>query len=482
MTMWTALALALVGPVADTPGPCETIVSNSPAPRKQEPLAPAGDIDRYIGCEMKERGIPGVALAISRRGRIVTQRAYGLASVQNDAPVTPRTRFAIASITKPITAVGIMLLVEDGKLDLEAPVSRYLTDAPLEWRRMTVKHLLNHTSGMPGLDAGWSQRTKQQGYDLVRSLSRDRSAEQEYKLARRDPLLFQPGTNWTYSDVGYFLLGVITERVSGMPWRDFVRRRIFTPLGMTDSYVLDQWGIYKDEARLYTIREGVLANARRDLQIETPSYHGIFSNVIDLTKFDAALYTDRLLTAESRRAMWSPTKLPGGVFPYGLGWEVWSWRGHAAQFHGGYTGTELLRLPDDKLTVIVLTNLGATTRLGLAPNIAKMMLPTLKRAPVKPVPIAMDQLRSYAGMYKSIEGASFDVRLEGGRLSAPYPWPFPRKGGRAVLVHRGGHTFEFADHDGRLVFLIGPAGRPTALYGVAWDGGLRSDFARSVAN
>ena len=480
MTFLAALALALGSPAAELPGPCEAIVANSRGTVRQSDASPV-ELDRYIACEMKQRQIPGVALAITQRGKVLTQRAYGFASVQNDAPVTARTRFEIASITKPITAVGIMLMVQDGQIELDAPVSRYLSDAPTHWREVTVRHLLNHTSGLAPIGHGWVEAEGKTGEDLFTVLSRDRTTAMEYRLALKEKPWFGPGTNWAYSDLGYFLLGVITERVSGLSWREFMRRRIFAPVGMADTYILDLWDIHSDEARAYTVRNGRLSNARRDIQKETPSHYGIFSNVGDMAKLDAALYSDRLLSAATRREMWRPTRLPSGDFPYSLGWEVWSARGHSAQFHGGSTGTEFLRLPDDGLGVIVLTNLGGGTRLGLAHNVAKMLLPSLKRPPLRPVPISRAELSRYAGIYRSIEGDEFEVRLEGDQLSAPYPWPFPRKGGRGMLVHQGKHRFEFADHDGRIRFINGPDGRPKAFVSEAWDGALRWDFIKVSA-
>jgi len=457
---------------------CEAIVhaAGIPASHPQR-LTIHPELDRYIECEMRTRQIPGVALAIARNGRILTQRAYGLASIQNDAPVTPNTRFAIASITKPITAVGIMLLVEDGKVELDAPVSRYLTEAPGAWHAMTVRHLLNHTSGLPEIGHGWAERDNQDREELIRMIGLDRPTEQRYRIALQDTLWFAPGTDWVYSDVGYFLLGVITERASGMSWRDFVRERIFLPLGMTDSYVSDEWLIYSDEARGYTIRNGVLANIRRVWRVETPSDWGIFSNVADLARFDAAL---NLLSEQSRRTMWAPTGLPDGQsYPYGLGWEVWQLRGHRAQYHSGFTGAELLRLPDDSLAVIVLTNLGGGTRYGLSQNVAKMLRPALKRPALHELPITEAELHRYTGRYSTLSGDPFEVTLVDGRLVAPYPWPFPRRGGEAALVHQGDHTFEFVDHDGRIVFRLAEDGMVSGLSAVAWDGGYRTDYRRT---
>lgn len=475
----SALALGAAAWAAVAPQmSCEDIVARVLSASVQTAVAAPPHLDEYIRCEMRQRQIPGLALAITHNGELVAERSYGLASIQNDAPVTAKTRFEIASITKPFTAVGIMMLVQDGRLELDAPVTRYLADAPAAWRTITVRHLLNHTSGVPPMGHAWTERHKQSPETLVRLLGPDRSTEQEYKLALQDKLWFAAGAGWAYSDVGYFLLGVITERASGMPWRTFIEQRIFLPLGMTDSYVLDLWSVHKDEARPYTIRNGSVANMRRNLQVETPSYVGIFSNVGDLAKFDAALMTNRLLTEESRRVMWTPTRLANGeTFPYSLGWEVWNSRGHAAQYHGGYTGTEFLRLPDDQLAVIVLTNLGAATRLGIAQNVAKMLVPGLKRPALRDVAISEPDLRPYTGRYSSIEGDVFEVTIENGQLSAPYPWPFPRKGGRAVLKYQGNHVFEFVDHDGRITFLI-TGDTASGLRAVAWDGGLRYDLRR----
>jgi CubicO group peptidase (beta-lactamase class C family) len=348
---------------------------------------------------------------------------------------------------------------------------------------MTVRHLLSHTSGLPEIGHGWAEADNQDREVLLSLMGLHLPTEPLYRIALQDTLWFAPGTDWVYSDVGYFLLGVITERASGMSWRDFIHERIFLPLGMTDSYISDIWTIYRDEARGYTIRDGVLSNIRRDRVPEMPSHYGIFSNAGDLAKFDAALNSDRLLSEESRRAMWTPTELPGGQsFPYGLGWEVWQLRGHRAQYHGGITGAEFLRLPGDSLAVIVLTNLGHGTRYGISQNVAKMLMSALRRPLLREVPASEDELRRYTGRYSALSGDPFEVTLVNGRLVAPYPWPFPRRGGEAALVHQGNHTFEFIDHDGRIVFRVAEDGIVEGLSAVAWDGGYRSDYRRDPAS
>lgn len=460
-------------------GPCEAIVNEASA-EGQAVLTIPVELDRYIECEMRERQIPGLALAIARNGEILTERAYGLASIQNNAPVTTGTRFAIASITKSITAVGIMLLVEEEAVELDAPVSRYLSEVPPEWSTMTVRHLLNHTSGLPESGRGWAEFANQDREDLVSMSRMHLATEPVYRLALLDTLWFTPGSDWTYSDVGYFLLGVITERVTGTSWREFIHQRIFLPLGMTDSYISDIWTVYSDEARGYTLYEGTVENIRRDISRETPSQGGIFSNVGDMAKLDAALHSDQLLSEESRRIMWAPTELSGGQsFPYGLGWEVWRLRGHPIHYHGGSTGAEFLRLPDDSLAVVVLTNMGYVTRYGMSQNVAKLLIPELRRPALHEVPIVEAELRQYAGRYSYVNGDTLEVKLVDGRLVAPYPWPFPRHGGEAALIHQGDHTFEFVDHDGRITFHLAEDGTVAGLTAVAWDGGYQHDYRRS---
>lgn len=331
----------------------------------------------YIEREMRERQIPGLALAIVRNGRIVEERAFGLASVENDVPVTAGTRFALASLTKQFTAAGIMMLAEEGRLDLDAPITRYLPeDAPAAWEAITTRHLLTHTSGLPPIGQGFGGRESLYGRIRIPTVD-------AWRDARLDTLHSRPGERWAYSDVAYFILGMITERASGEDWRTFMRRRIFEPLAMDETFVLDPIGIHRSLARGYTLRDGMLTNLHRPWQFELPSHFGMFSTVGDLAKWDAALYTDRLLSAESRREMWTPVRLAdGSTHPYGFGWEVHRTAGPALLRHTGITGTEIVRVPEAGVTVIVLTNLGrgfggSARSWGIARAIAEMMVPAV---------------------------------------------------------------------------------------------------------
>src|SRR2546427_6381174 len=318
------------------------------------PAAHADAIDDYIKTEMERRHIPGLALAVARNGKIIKVRGYGVANLEHDVPVTPDTVFELASVTKQFTATAIMLLVEEGKVQLDDQVAWHLPRAPETWKAITVRHLLTHTSGLPGLEGGFA--ALRAGGRRVTS-----TTAQMLDAVAKDTRQFAAGERFLYSDVGYFLLGMIIESASGQRYRDFLAERFFKPLGMTSTSVLDHTRILKHRAAGYTLRDNELINIRRVIQAELPSYGGVFSSVKDLVTWDIALVTGKVVKPATLTAMWTPVRLNnGGTYPYGFGWFVDERRGHRWISHAGITGTELSRFADDGLTVIVLTNLGLT--------------------------------------------------------------------------------------------------------------------------
>lgn len=309
-------------------------------------------VDEYIQAEMKKRLIPGLALVVIQNGEIVKMKGYGYANLEHNVPVTPDTVFELASVTKQFTATAIMLLVEEGKIKLDDPINQYLPKSPEQWRGVKLRHLLTHTAGLASLETGFKFLYEGGGRTNY-------STAQMFEAATRDPMSFEPGERWQYSDVGYFLLGMIIEKVSGTRYRDFVADRFFKPLGMNSTSVLDQWAIVKNRAAGYTLRNGKLANIRRIEQVELAPHYGIFSTVRDLAKWDNALAAGKVVKPSSLDQMWTPVKFNSGrSYTYGFGWEIGERRGHRMITHTGITGTEYTRFPDDKLTVIVLTNLG----------------------------------------------------------------------------------------------------------------------------
>ena len=244
-----------------------------------------------------------------------------------------------------------------------------------------MRHLLSHTAGFPSTTMGFAALA-------IRGGGRTNiSTTLMFDAAIQDPLSFTPGTSWQYSDVGYFLLGMIVEKASGRRYRDFLAERFFQPLGMAATSVLDQWAILKNRAAGYTLRSGELVNIRRIAQVELTSHYGVFSTVGDLVTWDAALADGKVVKPVSLAQMWTPVTLANGrSHPYGFGWEVKEQRGHRVISHAGITGTEYTRFPDDGLTVIVLTNLGrrpgmdAVTPWGLTVGVAGYFISDLRLA------------------------------------------------------------------------------------------------------
>ena len=381
--------------------------------------ARADRIDDYIKAEMQKRRIPGLALAVVRNGTVVKMKGYGLANLDHDVPVTPDTVFELASVTKQFTAAAIMTLVEEGKVQLDDPILWHLPQGPATWSAITVRHLLTHTSGLPGLEENFKALWPG-GPRLYYSTA------QLFNAATKDPLSFPAGERFRYSDVGYFLLGMIIEHVSGERYADFLDERFFRPLGMTSTSVIDQWKILKHRAAGYTIRDGQLVNIRRVAQAELASHYGVMSTVKDLVKWEAALAAGRVVSVASLGQMWTPVRLTdGSTFPYGFGWSVDERRGHRWISHTGITGTEFSRFPDDRLTAIVLTNLGALIgsrelvnpwglTLGVAGRYIPEMLVSTQKAEPDPDPAATERLRDILGrLARGEEVPTVNPRLPG---------------------------------------------------------------------
>jgi D-alanyl-D-alanine carboxypeptidase len=338
-----------------------------------------GEMRNYIETEMEKRQIPGLVLGISEGDNLVKVASFGLADVQNEGPVRDHTIFELASITKQFTAGAIMLLLQDGKLKLDDPICLHIKDCPDAWKPVTIKHLLNHTSGLPAMGQGQTGALSFSPMEYVQFiLTRNITKDLYFRTIKTDPLSFIPGEQFSYSDIGYFLLGYIIDNITG-DYRKFIQDRIFDPLGMTSSYFLDQISVHKYEARGYTLRDGEWVNIRRVEDFEIPSHYGIFSNVFDLQKWDAALNSNILFTDESKALMWADTQLTNGDFTgYGLGWHVNKSNGKLVIDHTGMTGTQMTKWVDDGVSFIVLTNLGRgqfdmVNRWGLTKEIASML-------------------------------------------------------------------------------------------------------------
>jgi CubicO group peptidase (beta-lactamase class C family) len=322
----------------------------------------ADRVDDYLQKEMGQHGIPGAALLVLKDGHAVKTAAYGFANLEFHVPVRPEMVFEIGSLTKQFTAAGILLLQQDGKLSVDELVSRYLQGMPATWSQITIRQLLTHTSGIKsytGLD----------GFELRRHLTQAQFIQALAGL----PLEFQPGTSWKYCNTGYNLLGFIIENVSGKNYWDFMSTRIFQPLGMTSTTNRLPSLIITNRASGYEQTNHVLINRDPDLT-DVFSAGALVSTVLDLSRWDQTLTGDKLLSAESKEQMWQPAMLRNGKSTeYGFGWFIDTLEGHRNIGHSGSTSgfsASLQRFPDDKLTVILLTNTDEQIATTLARKIA----------------------------------------------------------------------------------------------------------------
>lgn len=338
--------------------------------------ARADEVDKYVRAQLAERHIPGAAIAVIKNGRVVKAEGYGLASVEFNVPATKETVFEIGSVSKQITAAAIMLLIEEGKVNLDEKISKYLPATPDAWKNVSVRNLLTHTSGIKSY-------TGLSGFELTKRLTRD----EFIKALGAQPLEFETGARYQYSNSGYNLLGFIIEAVSGKSYWDFTRERIFKPLGMNKTADRDPKYIIPNRATGYEWQNGSLVGRDYDLT-DVFSAGAIVSTIEDLAKWDAALRGDTLLKKESKMQMWTPAILNDGKpYPYGFGFRLSDVRGHKLISHSGQTagfGANISRYVDDDLTVIVLTNLGEIGMGTLLANgIAKIYIPAISLKALK---------------------------------------------------------------------------------------------------
>ncbi len=331
-------------------------------------------IDQYVESEMARQKIPGVSLAIVKDGKPLLVKGYGLANVEHQVRVRPETIFQSGSVGKQFTATAVMMLVEDGKIDLDEKIAKYLGEVPESWSGITVRHLLSHTSGMTDYPRDFDFR-------------RDYTEDEILKKAKEIPVAFKPGEKWQYSNLGYVTLGIIIGKVTGKFYGDFLQERIFKPLGMTTARILNEADIIPNRAAGYQLVKGELKNQDWvSPTVNTTADGSLYLTALDMIKWDEALRTGKLLKKTSYDTMWTPIRLNDGrTHPYGFGWGIRSVNGKPVIEHGGaWQGfkAHIARFPDNKLTVILFANLIQTNQSKLANGVAAIVDPELKPKPI----------------------------------------------------------------------------------------------------
>lgn len=312
--------------------------------------ASADEIDRYIAQERRLYGIPAVVVGIIRDGKLTDARAVGSANVELNVKATTQQAFEIGSISKQFTAYAILILREQGKLDLDAPVGRYLADIPDEWARVTLHRLLTHTSGLPDLENAF-------GYGVYRETPSD--ADFLRRLTAL-PIEFLPGAKWRYSNTNYWLLALVIERVTGLSYSEFMQRNIFAPLGMTSTRSALPVRVLSGRASGYR-RVGAALENRDAIQPNTGRGLGdITSTLADMARWEREQLVPSLVSASTATLARKPVALDDGtVEPYGYGWSTEKILPLATLQHDGQTAgfsASYIRIPERRLAVVVFGN------------------------------------------------------------------------------------------------------------------------------
>jgi len=303
--------------------------------------------EALISDYVKESRFSGAVL-VARDGKPILREGFGLANREWDVAVTPDTEFRVGSVTKQFTATAVMQLVEQGKIGLDDPISKYYAAAPQTWNKVTIRLLLTHRSGIPSFTDIPSFLNEQDRLD--------RTPEELIALTRDKPLKFEPGTQYEYDNTGYVILGWVIEKVSGQRYADYLRDHIFKPLGMDHTGYDVNEEVLRHRASGYELgKDGVVSNASY-LAMSVPyAAGGLYSELDDLLVWDQALYAGKLLKPASMADMFTDHG-----HHYGYGWEIQEINGRRVWWHTGSLNgfhTYIGRYPDQKLTVIVLANL-----------------------------------------------------------------------------------------------------------------------------
>src|SRR5580704_526590 len=334
----------------------------------QTPGSASDEVAQYVKTEMARQHIPGIALLVSRNGEIVRAQGIGFSNVELQVPVKPETLFQSGSVGKQFTATAIMMLVEEGKIGLDDSITKYFPDAPANWKPVTVRNLLSHTGGFTDYPKDFDFRKDYTEDDLL-------------KIVAGIPLAFPPGTKWSYSNLGYLTLGILIHRVTGKFYGDVLEERIFHPLGMQSTRIMSEADIIPNRAAGYRLLQGQLKNQEWvSPTLNTTADGSLYFSIEDLAKWDAALYTEKLLKRSSLEQMWTVAKLKNGQpnsGDYGFGWFIEARIGHRIVEHeGAWQGfeTDIVRELDDKLTVVVLDNLADSEPKKLADHVEEIYL------------------------------------------------------------------------------------------------------------
>lgn len=331
------------------------IISNFSFAQKQNAF------DDYVKQVIQKDSVPGASFIIVKKGKTVKTGSYGFANLEHQVPAKQQTVYELASVSKPITATAMMMLVEEGKIVLDSSIAFYLGPVVTEpYQTITVKQLMNHTSGIV---SDHYTHTKLYAPTPLRYSAK----EQLTDLFKMKPVA-PPGKQYGYSNTGFFLQACIIEKVTGMSYQQFMQTRIFDAAGMKHTYFINGDSIVPNRVQIYTKRKGKLVRFSLEGTIQSldaNGFGGLMSTTEDLATFVTAINNGKLIKKESLNQMLTVSKLNDGTDAghqrngsnIGLSWYIKEINGKRCVSHSGHTGTVLLFFPDEDLTVVLLSNL-----------------------------------------------------------------------------------------------------------------------------
>ena len=327
-------------------------------------------IDAAVRGQIERQRIPGVAVAVVRRGEVLVAKGFGDANLEQQIKVSSETMFESGSLGKQFTSAGIMALVEEGRLALDEPVRTYFPDAPAAWQPITVRHLLSHTSGIPDYTGDALDYRK------------DYTEAELLRLAYGLPLEFKAGARWNYSNTGYVILGCLISKLTAAPYWEYLRKRIFDPAGMKTIRVITESDIVPHRASGYLPTDtGFRHQDWVAPRLNTTADGSMLMSLQDMIAWNEAVRNKAVLKPQSWALMQSPVTLnSGATYPYGFGWFIESAGGQVVHQHSGsWQGfrTQFTRYTGDDLAVVVLTNSGAADPGAIANDVAITINPSL---------------------------------------------------------------------------------------------------------
>ncbi|GAB4497061.1 MAG: hypothetical protein OHK0019_29970 [Saprospiraceae bacterium] len=400
------------------------------------------EFDKLLQEHFKPDG-PGAAVLVAKKGQIVYEKAFGMANLELGVPLKTDHVFRIGSVSKQFTGAAIMQLVEQGKLSLQDDLTKFIPDYPTQGKKITVEHLLTHTSGIKSYTdmKEWTPEVQRKDFTVSELID----------FFKNEPMDFNPDAKWQYNNSGYILLGYIIEKASGQTYGEYVTEHIFKPLGMKNSYYGDVEPVIKNRAAGYSQASpaGSYRNAAFLSMTQPYAAGSLLSTVEDLYTWTKALHSDKVVKPESLKKMTTPYTLPDGTNThYGYGLQMGNLLGSPTVEHsGGIHGflSDLVYLPNEDVCVVILTNCDCKPLSNLAARLAALVV----GKPFQPASIKVEtsDLEQYVGVYENDKKEQRVISAEGGQLYSQ------RTGGQKFkIIPYGPDQFFFEESFARITF------------------------------